>query len=131
MTFSSFRSYPGVILWHSRDLVNWSPIGSAVNKPIGTIWAMDLVKYDGRFHIYIPANSGGRQSIFVVHADDIRGPWSDPIDLQVFGCIDPGHAVGEDGKRYLFFNGVRLRGKLQRDCPSNVGCSASHQHDLA
>jgi xylan 1,4-beta-xylosidase len=25
----------------------------------------------------------------------------------VSGCIDPGHAVGEDGKRYLFFNGVR------------------------
>jgi len=49
----------------------------------------------------------GRQSIFVIYADDIRGPWSDPIDLKVVGCIDPGHAVGEDGRRYLFFNGVR------------------------
>lgn len=107
MTFSSFYSYPGVIIWHSRDLVNWTPIGPAVTKPLGTIWAMDLVKQDGRFYIYIPASSGGRQSIFVIYADDIRGPWSDPIDLKVVGCIDPGHAVGEDGKRYLFFNGVR------------------------
>jgi xylan 1,4-beta-xylosidase len=107
MTFSSFYSYPGVIIWHSRDLVNWTPIGPAVTRPLGTIWAMDLVKHAGRFYIYIPASSGGRQSIFVVHADDIRGPWSDPIDLKVAGCIDPGHAVGEDGKRYLFFNGVR------------------------
>lgn len=33
--------------------------------------------------------------------------WSEPIDLNISGCIDPGHAVGEDGKRYLFVNGVR------------------------
>jgi len=26
MTFSSMFSYPGVIIWHSRDLVNWAPI---------------------------------------------------------------------------------------------------------
>jgi xylan 1,4-beta-xylosidase len=107
MTFSSFYSYPGVIIWHSRDLVNWTPIGPAVTQPLGTIWAMDLVKHYGRFYIYIPASAAGRQSIFVIYTDDIRGPWSDPIDLKVVGCIDPGHAVGEDGKRYLFFNGVR------------------------
>jgi xylan 1,4-beta-xylosidase len=107
MTFSSFFSYPGVIIWHSRDLVNWAPIGPALTKPIGTVWAMDLVKHKGRYFIYIPANLDGRQAIFVIHTDNIRGPWSDPIDLQVSGCIDPGHAVGEDGKRYLFFNGVR------------------------
>ena len=33
------------------------------------------------------------------------GPWSDPIDMGIKGYIDPGHAVGEDGKRYLFLNG--------------------------
>jgi xylan 1,4-beta-xylosidase len=110
MTFSSFFSYPGVIIWHSRDLVNWVPIGPALTKPIGTVWAMDLVKHDGRYFVYIPANPGGKQSIFVIHADSIHGPWSDPIDLKVSGCIDPGHAVGEDGKRYLFFNGVRRIG---------------------
>lgn len=107
MTFSSFFSYPGVIIWHSQDLVNWTPIGPALRKPIGSVWAMDLVKHDGRYFIYIPATPDGRQSIFVIHADNIRGPWSEPIDLKVSGCIDPGHAVGEDGKRYLFFNGVR------------------------
>ena len=107
MTFSSFFSYPGVVIWHSTDLVNWAPIGPALAKPLGTVWAMDLVKHDGRFYIYIPANPGDRQGIFVIHADDIRGPWSEPVDLHIDGCIDPGHAVGEDGKRYLFFNGVR------------------------
>ena len=110
MTFSSFVSYPGVIIWHSRDLVNWSPVGPALKKPLGSIWAMDLVKHNGRYFIYIPAvpfGDGAQQGVFVIWADDIRGPWSDPIDLKLPGCIDPGHAVGEDGKRYLFVNGIR------------------------
>lgn len=107
MTFSSFFSYPGVIIWHSRDLVNWAPIGPALTKPIGSVWAMDLVKHQGRYFIYIPASPDGKPSIFVIWADDIRGPWSDPIDLNMPGCIDPGHVVGEDGKRYLFVGGVR------------------------
>ncbi|WP_328595421.1 family 43 glycosylhydrolase [Rugamonas rivuli] len=103
MTFSSFMSYPGVVIWHSRDLVNWTPLTAALSKPIGSVWAMDLVKHQGRYYIYIPA--GG--TIHVIHAEQMRGPWSDPIDLKLADCIDPGHAVGEDGKRYLFVNGVR------------------------
>ena len=120
MTFSSFLSYPGVILWHSRDLVNWAPLGPALPKPIGSVWAMDLVKHAGRYFIYIPVSSAQGSSICVIHAADIRGPWSEPIDLHVSGCIDPGHAVGEDGKRYLFFNGVR-RIQLADDGLSTVG----------
>jgi len=119
MTFSSFLSYPGVVIWHSTDLVNWSPIGPALTRPIGSVWAMDLAKHEGRYYIYIPS-VGERGGIYVIHADDIRGPWSDPIDLGVSGCIDPGHAVGEDGKRYLFFNGVR-RIRLTDDGLSTVG----------
>ena len=127
MTFSSFYSYPGVILWHSRDLVNWTPIGPALTRPIGTVWAMDLVKHGGRYFIYIPAATDGKQGVFVIHADQIRGPWSDPIDLGITGCIDPGHAVGEDGKRYLFFNGVRRIG-LTDDGLATVG-ALDHAYD--
>ena len=120
MTFSSFFSYPGVVIWHSRDLVNWTPIGPALTKPIGSVWAMDLVKHNGRYFIYIPATPGGQQGIFVIHADDIRGPWSDPIDLKIPNCIDPGHAVGEDGKRYLFVGGISRIG-LTDDGLATVG----------
>jgi xylan 1,4-beta-xylosidase len=120
MTFSSFLSYPGVVIWHSTDLVNWAPLGPALSKPIGSVWAMDLVKHEGRYYIYIPAVSDERNSIYVIHTDNVRGPWSEPIDLNVSGCIDPGHAVGEDGKRYLFFNGVRRIG-LADDGLSTVG----------
>jgi beta-xylosidase len=46
----------------------------------------------------------------VIYADNIRGPWSDPIDLNLPNHIDPGHIVGEDGKRYLFLSsGDRVR----------------------
>jgi xylan 1,4-beta-xylosidase len=108
MTFSSFYSYPGLVIWQSTDLVNWAPIGPALFKSVGSVWAVDLCKHGDRYFIYIPALLEGRGfSIFVIWADDIKGPWSDPIDLGIDGCIDPGHVVGEDGKRYLFVNGIR------------------------
>jgi xylan 1,4-beta-xylosidase len=108
MTFSSFYSYPGIVIWHSTDLVNWAPVGPALTKPLGTIWAVDLCKHGDRYYVYIPANPGDKGwSIYVVWANDIKGPWSEPIDMKISGCIDPGHVVGEDGKRYLFVNGIR------------------------
>lgn len=109
MTFSPFFASPGLVIWHSTDLVNWAPIGTALHKPMGTVWAVDLCKYKNRYYIYLPAQqAGGDWSIHVIWADDIRGPWSEPVDLDIAGCIDPGHVVGEDGRRYLFVNGIRM-----------------------
>jgi len=119
MSFSSFLAYPGIIIWHSRDLINWKPICTALQKNIGSVWALDLVKHEGRYYIYIPAVGDQYSSIYVIYADSIQGPWSDPIDLKL-QCIDPGHAVGEDGKRYLFVNGIR-RIALTDDGLSTVG----------
>ena len=108
MTFSSFEAYPGLVIWRSTDLVNWVPVGPALHKPLGSIWAVDLCKHNGRYFLYIPAMpDGGDWSIFAIHAEHIEGPWSDPVDLGIKGCIDPGHVVGEDGHRYLFVNGIR------------------------
>lgn len=108
LTYSSFYSYPGLVIWHSTDLVNWRPIGPALFKPLGTIWAVDLCKHNGRYFIYIPAAPDGNAwSIYAIWADRIEGPWSEPVDLKIRDCIDPGHIVGEDGKRYLFVNGIR------------------------
>lgn len=107
MTFSSFQSYPGAVIWHSQDLVNWTPVTAALHQPIGTVWAMDLIKHQGRYYLYIPVLQDAGTGIYVIHTSDIRGPWSAPIDLKIPGCIDPGHVVGEDGRRYLFVNGGR------------------------
>ena len=111
MTNSSYDATPGIVLWRSTDLVSWAPVGPILKKYIGTVWAMDLVKHDGRYFLYIPAFPEGPAEH---HGDALRTAsiraWSEPIDLEI-PRIDPGHVVGEDGKRYLFFNGgsrVRL-----------------------
>lgn len=117
MTHSSFDAAPGLLIWHSRDLVNWRPLGPALRKPVGTGFAVDIAKHDGRYFIYIPFMKApwspplpSFANIYVIHAPSMEGPWSDPIDLGVGGLIDPGHVVGEDGHRYLFFNeGKRVR----------------------
>jgi len=120
MTFSSFQSCPGAVIWHSHDLVNWSPLVAALTQPIGHVRAMDLVKHDGRYFLYIPVQQPGRSTVYVIHADDIRGPWSAAVDLGLDGCLDAGHAVGEDGARHLFVDGAR-RVRLADDGLSTLG----------
>ena len=99
ITHSSFRYAPGLLVWHSRDLVNWTPISAALQRAQGNVWAPDLIEHDGRYFIYYPVDG----HIFVVHADHPRGPWSEPIDLK-FDGIDPGHVVAPDGTRLLYVN---------------------------
>ena len=118
MTFSSFDAYPGLVIWHSRDLVNWQPVGPTLFKNVGSVWAPDLVKHKGRYYIYFPGISPQRSN-YVIWADNIRGPWSAPIDLKLTR-IDPGHAVGPDGKRWLFLSAGELV-QLSDDGLSTVG----------
>lgn len=126
MTFSSFDSYPGLVIWHSRDLVNWQPIGPALTRNIGSVWAVSLEKHDGRYFLYIPVKAEPN-SIWVIHADHIEGPWSDPVDLGLHKHIDPCHIVGEDGSRWLFLSGGdRIR--LAADGLSTVG-AVEHVYD--
>lgn len=63
MTFSSFESVPGVVIWHSRDLVNWRPLVTALTTNIGSVWAPEICKHEGRFYIYMPAGTPDSFSI--------------------------------------------------------------------
>lgn len=103
MTHSPFYYMPGFLIWHSQDLVNWEPISRAVPEYEGSVYAPELIIHEGRYYIYFP--SAGTN--WVVWTDDIRGAWSEPIDLKL-GGIDPGHVIGEDGKRYLYINDGRM-----------------------
>src|SRR5262245_30959493 len=76
---SSFEYYPGLLIWHSKDLINWEPVAHALHSYVGSVWAPDLVKYKDKYYIYFPA----KNSNYVVTADSIAGPWSDPVDLKV------------------------------------------------
>lgn len=130
---SSFDYYPGLLIWASEDLVSWRPVGPALTKIVGSVFAPDIIKHGGRYYIYFPAVNYGtygptvpRKSIYVVHAANIEGPWSDPIDLGIKN-IDPGHVVGEDGKRYLYLaDGMMVQ--LADDGLSTVG-PEKHAYD--
>ncbi|HET9571063.1 MAG TPA: family 43 glycosylhydrolase [Bacteroidales bacterium] len=99
MVHSSFEYYPGLLIWESKDLINWTPIGNALFRNVGSVWAPDITKANGKYYIYFPASGKN----YVVFANSIRGPWSDPIELKVEG-IDPGHFVDQTGKRFLYLN---------------------------
>ena len=100
MTHSSFTYFPGLLVWHSTDLLHWEPVARAVEDGDYSIFAPDICKVDGRFYIYYPTSRGEN---YVMVADRPEGPWSAPVKLDV-GGIDPGHVVAEDGQRYLYTN---------------------------
>ena len=101
MTHSSYNYYPGLLVWHSKDLKKWTPVTRTLHENVGTVWAPDIAYTNDKFYIYFPTNLGGN---YVVTADHIEGPWTAPVKLEVNG-IDPGHIVDAEGNRYLYVNG--------------------------
>src|ERR1700739_180275 len=55
LTHSSFDYAPGLLIWHSRDLVNWNPVATALPGYYGRIFAPYLCQYQNHFYIYFPA----------------------------------------------------------------------------
>lgn len=118
MVHSSFEYYPGLLIWHSTDLINWTPVANSLYTYVGSVWAPDLVKYDDKYYIYFPADNTN----YVITADHIEGPWSEPVELAVT-MIDPGHVTDEQGNRYLYFSsgsyvplskdGLSIAGEIQ------------------
>lgn len=103
---SSFEYFPGVPIFHSRDLVHWTQIGNVLDRPSqlqlppetpssGGIYAPTLRHHDGRFWLITTNVSHG--GTFIVTATDPAGPWSDPIPLTDIHGIDPDLAWDEDG----------------------------------
>ncbi|MBL1137844.1 MAG: family 43 glycosylhydrolase [Chloroflexi bacterium] len=109
---SSFCYFPGVPIFHSRDLVHWRQIGHCLTRPsqlqlkgIGFslgIFAPTLRYHDGRFYMVTTLVAGGGH--FYVWADDPAGEWSDPIWLEQDG-IDPSLFFEDDGRVYLTSTG--------------------------
>jgi len=110
MIASSFSDVPGLPILHSKDLVNWSVIGYAVNrippydhysKPQhgNGVWAPSIRFHKGEFYIYFPDPDFG---IYLIKAKNITGPWSEPILVEAGkGLIDPCPLWDDNGKVYL------------------------------
>ncbi len=113
---SSFEYFPGVPLFHSRDLVHWRQIGNVLDRPgqlelpddtvaSGGIYAPTIRHHDGRFYM-ITTNVSGKGS-FLVTSDRPEGPWSDPVWIDLPG-IDPDLAWDDDGNCWCAVSGVRV-----------------------
>ncbi len=107
---SSFQYFPGVPIYHSRDLVNWELIGNVLDResqlPLtgATSWLgiyAPTIRYHEGTYYMITTNVGNRGN-FMVTATDPRGPWSEPIWLEQQG-IDPSLWF-EDGRCYMVSN---------------------------
>lgn len=107
LVHSSFVYTPGLVVYKSDDLVNWTPCSTALTTFTGNIWAPDITVYNDRFYIYFPTLGQKGKTSMVTWADSPEGPWSEPVDLKV-GGIDPEHVTDAEGKRYLLMSSGNL-----------------------
>lgn len=114
---SSFEYFPGIPIYHSRDLVNWTQIGNCVSHPkqlplgeaksSGGVWAPTIRYNGGRF--YVTATFDGKGN-FIISSEDPAHGWSDAIWTE-FSGIDPSMFF-ENGKMYYCANDAGERNHM-------------------
>lgn len=105
---STFAYFPGVPIFHSRDLVNWKQIGNILDREeqlellgvehSGGIFAPTLRFHKGIF--YMITTNIGHGGNFIVTAKNPAGPWSNPHFIKGAEGIDPSLFFDDDGKCY-------------------------------
>jgi alpha-N-arabinofuranosidase len=108
MVHSSFGYFPGVPIFHSTNLVNWEQVGHVLTRPAQVplqkagvtlgVFAPTLRCHAGVF--YMITTNITDKGTFYVSASDPRGPWSDPVPVDMPG-IDPSLFFDDDGKVYV------------------------------
>ncbi|MEK3731460.1 glycoside hydrolase family 43 protein [Paenibacillus sp. FSL M8-0334] len=112
---STFEWFPGVGIYHSKDLKHWRLVSRPLNRlsqlnmlgnpDSGGIWAPQLSYHDGVFWLIytdVKVTDGRWKDChnYLVTTDTIDGEWSEPIFLNSSG-FDPSLFHDDDGKKYL------------------------------
>ena len=100
---STFEYFPGVPVFHSKDLINWELIGYCIDRPTQLPRGLNIFATTIRYHegtFYMITTNIGAEGNFYVTAKNPAGPWSDPILIQAQG-IDPDLFFDDDGKAYV------------------------------
>ena len=139
LTASSFNCIPGLPILHSKDLVNWTIIGHALQelepkevfeKPAHGkgVWAPAIRYHNDEFYIYWGDPDYG---IMMVKTKDPAGAWEKPICvIPGKGMIDPCPLWDTDGRCYLVngwagsragFNSVLTVRELSKDGTKAIG----------
>lgn len=129
---SSFEWWPGVKIYHSKDLQHYEQLPSPLNRlsqlnMIGEadscgVWAPDI-SWDGEYYWLIYTDVKTRTSGFfnthnyLVKTKDIRGSWSEPVYLNSTG-FDPSFFHDTDGKKYVVNMINNFRGILVQEYDS-------------
>jgi xylan 1,4-beta-xylosidase len=111
---STFAYFPGITVFHSRDLAHWTLIGYVLNRPeqldLGGqgvsrgLFAPAIRFHNGLFYVTCTlVDIGGN---FVATAKNPAGPWSNPVWLKHVDGIDPSLFFDDDGKCYIIYNSV-------------------------
>jgi xylan 1,4-beta-xylosidase len=111
---SSFSYFPGIPIFHSKDLVNWKQIGHVMDRPeqlnldsLGVSRGLfaPAIRYNkGLFYLTCTlVDKGGN---FVVTSIKPEGPWSNPVWLPQVNGIDPSLFFDDNGKAYLVYNSI-------------------------
>lgn len=111
---STFSYFPGINVFHSRDLVHWKLIGYVLNMPeqfnldgqgvSRGLFAPAIRYHNGLFYVTCTlVDIGGN---FVATAKDPAGPWSNPVWLPEINGIDPSLFFDNDGKAYIVYNSI-------------------------
>ena len=122
---STFAYFPGIPIFHSKDLKNWKQIGNVISRPsqmnfMGHRMTRGLFAPAIDFHngtYYVTCTLIDRGGNFVVTAKDPAGPWSDPTWLPEVKGIDPS----------LFFDGDKAYIVYNSDAPENNPLYPGHR----
>lgn len=120
MVCSSFAMFPGVPIFHSKDLVNWTSLGGVLDNPANFdthdcgisagVYAPGITynPHNDTFYMIVTAFTGGLGNIIVKTKDPFKG-WGEPKKLK-FNGIDPSIFFDNDGKAYIVHNDAPDRG---------------------
>jgi xylan 1,4-beta-xylosidase len=110
---SSFEWLPGIRVYTSKDLVNWSHETDILTDQVDlkgnpsncSIWAPQISHADGKFYcVYTNVRNTTRPfkdcHNYLMTAESIHGPWSKPIYLNSSG-FDPSLFHDKDGRKWF------------------------------
>lgn len=110
---STFEWYPGVPVYHSKDLRHWRHLTNILtehtnfsgNPDSCSVWAPALSYHNGLFYLVYTDVKRGKYPFkdahnYLITAEEITGPWSEPIFLNS-GNFDPSLFHDEDGRKWL------------------------------
>jgi xylan 1,4-beta-xylosidase len=111
---STFSYFPGITVFHSKDLVNWKLIGYVLDRQEQLnldgqgvsrgIFAPAIRYYNGTYYVTCTlVDIGGN---FLATSKSPGGPWSNPVWIPQINGIDPSMFFDDNGKSFILYNSI-------------------------